>query len=153
MNTDYIVASLPPLRFNEPAPLSRDKFLSIVGENPLSEPERSKWRDLETQLRNAIAAARGGPEHKRVATGCSIYWRNRIDSCFRESDIAKRDEALDRVWWDAAEELTPPQAPLGKGAIATYSIRLDISLKRSLISKEVGNAAFDRLTSATKSVI
>jgi hypothetical protein len=46
--------------------------------------------------------------------------------------------------------LTPPAAPLGKGALATYSIRLKIALKRGGISREAGNAAFDRLTAASK---
>jgi hypothetical protein len=53
---------------------------------------------------------------------------------------------IDRVWWDAAGELTNPVAPLGKGALLTYFIRLKIALKRALISSADGNAAYVKLT-------
>lgn len=146
MLTDYIVSSLPSLAFNTPAPISWKEFTSIAGENCIP----ACWADLETQLRNAVAEARGGECFKRPATGCSLYWKNRILSCFQEKDVAKRDELLDRVFWDAAGELTEVTAPLGTGALATYAIRLKIALKRSVISNEAGNAAFDRLTAETK---
>ena len=54
------------------------------------------------------------------------------------------------MWWDAAEELTPPASPLGRGALATYAVRLRIAIKRSAISKERGGAAFDAITAGTK---
>jgi hypothetical protein len=66
-------------------------------------------------------------------------------SCFQEKDVLKRDELVDKVWWDAAEELSEPSSPLGAGALTTYALRLKIALKRSKISKEAGMAAFDRL--------
>ena len=148
MSTDYIVASLPTLAFNAPAPLSWEDFVSRGGGVP--PPQEKTWRDLETQLRNAVAEVRGGERFKRPADGCSLYWKNRVLACFQEKDVAKRDELLDRVWWDAAGELTPPSEPLGPGALATYAIRLKIALKRSKISKDAGNASFDRLTAETK---
>ena len=148
MSTDYIVSSLPTLAFNAPAPLSWEAFVFRGGAVPA--PQAKTWRDLETQLRNAVAEARGGERFKRPADGCSIYWKNRVLACCQERDVAKRDELLDRVWWDAAGELTPPSEPLGKGALATYAIRLKIALKRSKISKDAGNASFDRLTAETK---
>ena len=148
MSTDYIVASLPTLAFNAPAPLSWEKFAAITGGGDALIP--AKWTDLETQLRNAMAEARGGERFSRPADGCSLYWKNRVLACFQEKDVAKRDELLDRVWWDAAGELTPPSEPLGKGALATYAIRLKVALKRTMISKDTGNAAFDRLTAETK---
>ncbi|MBR2713358.1 MAG: hypothetical protein IKB76_01095 [Kiritimatiellae bacterium] len=148
MSTDYIVASLPTLAFNAPAPLSWEKFAAITGGGDALIP--AKWTDLETQLRNAMAEARGGERFRRPADGCSLYWKNRVLACFQEKDVARRDELLDRVWWDAAGELTPPSAPLGKGALATYAIRLKVALKRTMISKDTGNAAFDRLTAETK---
>ena len=148
MSIDYIVASLPTLSFNAPAPISWEKFTQGGGAVPI--PQAKAWADLETQLRNAIAEARGGERFKRPADGCSLYWKNRVLACFQEKDVAKRDELLDRVWWDAAGELTPPYEPLGKGALATYAIRLKIALKRTRISKDTGNAAFDRLTAETR---
>ena len=148
MSTDYIVSSLPTLTFNAPAPLFWEAFVSRGGGVP--PPQAKVWQDLETQLRNAIAEARGGERFKRPADGCSLYWKNRVLACFQEKDVAKRDELIDRTWWDAAGELSPPSDPLGKGALATYAIRLKIALKRSLISTTAGNASFDRLTAETK---
>lgn len=146
MSTDYIVASLPALRFGEPPAITWEKFASLADvEIP------SAWTDLETQLRNALVEARGGDaKFRHAADGCSLYWKSRVLACFQERDVLKRDELLDRVWWDAAGELTPPTSPLGRGALATYAIRLRIALRRAKISTDAGNAAFDRLTAETK---
>ena len=146
MSIDYILASLPVLAFDQPAPISWERFIAIAGEAL----DLSGFADLETQLKNALAVSRGGVEAKRPAVGCSLYWKNRVTACFQESDVFKREELLDRVWWEAAGELTAAAAPLGKGALATYAVRLKIALKRSKISTAAGKAAFDRLTSSTK---
>lgn len=144
MNLDYIVTSLPALSFGEKPAITLDKFIAhLGGEQPKLTDE---WCDLETQLRNAVAACRGRPFDARAAHGCAIYWRDRIRECFAENDIFRRDEMIDRVWWDAAGELTNPVAPLGKGALLTYFIRLKIALKRALISSADGNAAYVKLT-------
>ena len=147
MSVDYIVSSLPALQFDAPAPIEWEKFVEACGGKV---PECDKWRDLETQLRNAVAEARGGAKYARPAAGCSLYWRGRIAACFQEKDVAQRDRLLDKVWWDAAEELTTPASPLGRGALATYAVRLRIAIKRSAISKERGGAAFDAITAGTK---
>ena len=147
MSVDYIVSSLPALQFDAPAPIKWEKFVEACGGEV---PESAKWRDLETQLRNAVAEARGGAKYARPAAGCSLYWRGRVAACFQEKDVAQRDRLLDKVWWDAAEELTPPASPLGRGALATYAVRLRIAIKRSAISKERGGAAFDAVTAGTK---
>lgn len=147
MSVDYIVSSLPALQFDAPAPIEWEKFVEACGGEV---PEYDKWRDLETQLRNAVAEARGGAKYARPAAGCSLYWRGRVAACFQEKDVAQRDRLLDKVWWDAAEELTPPASPLGRGALATYAVRLRIAIKRSAISKERGGAAFDAITAGTK---
>lgn len=148
MSVDYIVSSLPALAFGAPAPMTWDRFVA-ASEGRASEPTR-EWKDLETQLRNAVAEARGGAKFKRPADGCSVYWKNRVLAAFQEKDVAKRDELLDQVWWDAAGELTLPADPLGIGALRTYAIRLGIALRRSAISMDAGNAAFDRLTAETR---
>lgn len=149
MSIDYIVASLPALTFGAPAPITWERFAETVPDTTLA-AALAPWNDIETQLRNALAEARGGERFKRPAEGCSLFWKNRILACFQEKDIAKRDELIDKVWWDAADELTSPTAPLGAGALATYAIRLKIALKRARISQDDGNAAFDRLTAETK---
>ncbi len=149
MTVDYIVSSLPAMSFGAPAPMTREEFDAIAGD--AADGALRAWADIETQLRNALAEARGGgAKYRREAKGCSVYWRKRILDCFAEKDVARRDELLDRVWWDAAGELQKPSDPLGPGALAAYSIRLDIAIRRSKISKDAGNSAFDGLVSATK---
>ena len=154
MFTDYIVSSLPSLAFGAPAPMPWEKFAEACGgeENALGCIAESGWADLETQMRNAIAEARapGRTDFRRPATGCSLYWRNRVLACFQEKDVLRREELLDKTWWDAAGELTPPTSPLGRGALATYALRLRIALRRDMMSAEKGNAAFERLTAETK---
>ncbi len=147
MSVDYTVASLPALSFGQSAPITWEKFVEACGGEV---PANAKWRDLETQLRNAAAEARGGAKWRRPAEGCSLYWRGRVMACFQEKDVARRDEMLDKVWWDAAGELTDLASPLGRGALATYAVRLKIAIRRSRISETAGAAAFDRLTAATK---
>ena len=143
MTIDYIVASLPPLRFDEGG-ASEQSVLSKVELPEIELPE--KWRALETEIRNTIAEERGGEKYKRPTTSCSIYWRNRVHAAFAEKNVLKREEALDRIWWDAAGELTPPSEPLGKGALWTYYLRLKIVQKRALIDRKKGNESFNRLT-------
>ena len=150
MSIDYIVSSLPSLAFNAPAPISWEKFAETVGDAAFLPHLTESFSDLETQLRNAVAEARGGEKYRRPASGCALYWKNRVLACFQEKDVLRRDELLDKVWWDAAGELTDVAAPLGSGALATYAVRLKIALKRSKISKDAGNASFDRLTAETK---
>lgn len=153
MSIDYIVSSLPALSFGAPAPLSPARLRETCGGvwPDVVEPLlRRDWADLDVQLRNAIAEARGGERYRRPARGCSQYWRSRVLACFQESDVMRREEFLDRVRWDAAGELTQPADPLGPGALATYAVRLEIIARRDRISAEAGGAAFDRLTAGTR---
>jgi len=147
MTADYIVSSLPALSLEAPPPISWERFVEFSG---LREADLSAWNDMETQLRNAAAEARAGDaSFNHPAEGCSLYWKSRVAACFREADVAKRDLMIDKVWWDAAGELTPSWSPLGRGAIATYAIRLKLVLKRAKISKEAGSAAFEKMAGAT----
>ena len=153
MTVDYIVSSLPALAFGQPAPMSWDGFVALCGDRAGDVEAMlggGEWADLETQLRNAAAQARAGDGFARPARGCSIYWRDRVAAGFQEKDVLRRDEMIDRVWWDAAGELSPAASPLGMGALATYAVRLKIALRRDMISKDKGNEAFDRLTAETK---
>ena len=155
MPIDYIVSSLKPLAFDAPPPYTWDEFAALMPEG-FAAPDTdagtgsARWRDLETQLRNVVASARGGERFRRLADGCDIYWQSRVAAAFQERDPLRRDTMLDRVWWDAAGELTPPSSPLSRGALETYAIRLRIALRRSMISKEAGGAVFERLAAAAE---
>ena len=127
---DYIVSSLQPLAFDAPAPYDWNAFIALMPEG-FEIPDAAagtgslRWQELETQLRNAMAA-------------------------FQEKNPLKRETLIDRVWWDAAGELTPVSAPLSIGALETYAIRLKIVLKRNRIEKGAGDAVFDKLTATAE---
>lgn len=157
MSIDYIVSSLQPLSFDGAAPYGWEQFLALLPDgfavpDAIAGTGSARWRDLETQLRNAMSVARGGEKHRRPANGCDLYWQNRVAAAFQERDPLRRETLLDRVWWDAAGELTPAASPLSAGALETYAIRLRILLKRNRVSKDAGNAIFDRLTAAAETI-
>ena len=152
---DYIVSSLQPLAFDGQAPYAWEDFLALMPDgfavpDAVARTGSLRWRELETQLRNAMAAARGGEKHSHPASGCDLYWQNRITTAFQEKNPLKRESLIDRVWWDAAGELTPVSAPLSKGALETYAIRLKLVLKRNRIEKDAGDAVFDKLTATAE---
>ncbi len=171
MAADYLIASLPPLALDGPAPLSMERFLAACREQlgekttagieaalacvPSSHPVAERWRDLETQLRNASAAERARlagqdpSKWRRPAEGCALYWTNRVTAAFQEKDPAKRERLLDQVRWDAAGELTPAASPLSAAAAFTYAIRLAISIRRTALVTDAGNEVFNRLTAAS----
>ena len=150
MSVDYIVSSLPQLSFSQPPPIGWDRFAEVCGDamGRVDEILGTRWRDLETELRNAAAVSRGSERHRRAARGCSLYWRSRVASCFQEKDPMKRQALIDRAWWDAAGELADPASPLGAGALAAYAVRLRLAIGRSRISRDDGMAAVDAAASA-----
>lgn len=175
MAADYLIASLQPLVFDGPAPYTWDRFLSICRDQlsdgqvaaiawlaaPADAPAPpsavlAAWRDLDGQLRNAVATERAraldrdASAYRRPVAGCSLYWAGRVAAAFQEKYPARRDELLDRIRWDAAGELTPPTAPLSAEAAFTYAIRLRIVLRRQTIAPAAGNAALDRLSAASR---
>lgn len=151
MSLDYTVASLPALTFGAKAPLSHEAFVEKVGGEEVYARLWEPFRDLETQIKNAVAFARTHvSDWSRPAEGCSLYWRDRVLKCFAEKDVAARDALLDRVWWDAADEMVAKGSPLGRGALLAYAIRLEVALRREKISPVAGREAFDRLTAETK---
>ena len=161
MSIDYLVASLPALVFGNSAPITYERFEAAIAPIKVDELLR-KWREIETELKNELVelrAAKLSQSGKRVpdkakylrpSERCSIFLKSRLKDAYQIEEVAARDEAIDRVFWEAAAEMTPPESPLGKGALATYAARLLILLKRSQISTEGGNAAFDRLTEKTR---
>ena len=176
MAADYLVSGLQPLAIDGAAPCSKATFLALCREQlgerharaiesamdgAASAPEcdtslAAAWRDLDAQLRNAVAAERArtrgaDPSRwRRPVNGCSLYWAGRVQAAFQEKDPARRDRMFDLVRWDAAGELTPPASPLSAAAAYTYGIRLAIVLRRQALSAEAGNATFDALTAASK---
>ena len=129
---------------------------NVLGDVPSGHRILARWRDLDAQIRNAIAAERArlhgqdAARWRRPVDGCALFWANRAVAAFQEKDPARRERLLDQVRWDAAGELTPPAAPLSAAAVFTYAIRLGIVLDRAARDTAAGNDVFNRLTAATK---
>ncbi len=171
MGADYLISSLPSISLDAPPPVTAEKFLSLVYDQLSAKDAAAveavmsgkdsthklvpEWRDLETQLRNAVAAERARARNVDAAKwlhhahGCSLYWRSRIASACQEKNLARRDRLLDGVFFDAAGELTNVASPLSVGAVFTYAIRLQIALRRGKINTDAGNEVFNRLTAAS----
>ncbi len=152
MSVDYIVSSLLPLAFGAPPPYTWEQFTAMAGEVVLP----ARWLALKAEILNAIAeerarsrgdgSAEAAAKWRRATASCSLYWVNRARAAFAEKYPWRRDEAIDRVLWDAAGELTAPASPLSLGALQTYAIRLALAIKRAKYSAEAGNAVLDRIT-------
>ena len=117
MAADYLVASLQPLTLDGPSPYTAERFIelcrsqlsavdaeavvAVMGESASDHPLAARWRDLDTQIRNAVAAERGrlhgqdAARWRRPAEGCSLYWANRAVAAFQEKDVARRERLLD----------------------------------------------------------
>ena len=172
MAADYLVSSLQPLALDGPPPYTAERFLdlcrsqlsagdadgvaAVMSGAASDHPLAARWRDLDAQLRNAIATERArlhgqdAARWRRPAEGCSLYWTGRAAAAFQEKDPARRERLLDLVRWDAAGELTPPSAPLSVAAVFTYAIRLAVVLDRAGRDAGAGGEVFNRLTAATK---
>ena len=172
MSAEYLVSSLPPLPFDGPAPLSAEDFAARCAEwlsprdaaaaraialgGECAHPAVRRWRDIETQMRNAIAAERArarsadASKWRRPEEGCDLFWKSRAAAAFRETDPLKREAIVDRALWDAACELVAPSDPLGPGAAFAYAVRLSISIRRSKLDRAAGNAVFDRIAAAAR---
>ena len=171
MAADYLVSSLQPLALDGPPPYTAEQFLglcrgqlpeaavgaivAVMADAPSDHPLAARWRDLATQIRNAIAAERArlhgqdAARWRRPAEGCALFWTNRATAAFQEKDPARRERLLDQVRWDAAGDLTPAASPLSAAAAFTYAIRLAISIRRSALGTDAGNEVFNRLTAAS----
>ena len=172
MAADYLVSSLQPLALDGPPPYTAERFLdlcrsqlsagdadgvaAVMSGAASDHPLAARWRDLDAQLRNAIATERArlhghdAARWRRPAEGCSLYWTGRAAAAFQEKDPARRERLLDQVRWDAAGELTPPSAPLSVAAVFTYAIRLAVAIDRAGRDADAGGDVFNRLTAATK---
>ena len=171
MSADYLISGLPGLCFDAPPATSMEKFLSdarsqlsasdadgieaIVAGTPSSHPMVAKWRDIDTQMRNAIAVERARKAEKdpakwlRSAEGCSLFWKNRIVAAFNEKDPASRERLIDLARFEAADELVPVTSPLSVAAVFAYAVKLSIVLRRAAMNANDGNGVFDSLTAAS----
>jgi len=167
MSIYYLIASLPTLSLDEPAPLTAAGFVdacrgqlaspdaaaaeALVAGTPAAHPFVVAWHDKDTQLRNAVArrrAARHGTDATRwlhPAAGCDVWLETRVDEAFQETDPLDREKALDRLRWQAVETLQGPD-PMTLSALFAYAVKLAIVLRWSAYDEQAGRDTLAQLT-------
>jgi hypothetical protein len=166
MNLYYTVASLPGLLFGDPPPFSAEaleetcqgvlspseqaSLRAVVRGEPetASDPFAAAWIRADTQLRNAVAAARGERRHTdagsflREHRGFDVSIENAVADAFGKPDPMEREHELDRCRWRLLDELTREE-PFGLGGLLAYAIRLQIAQRWAARKEDTGRARLD----------
>jgi hypothetical protein len=169
MNYYYLIASLPGLSLETPAPFSLDQFRalgqthlaptdqalleSFLHPNPAQPPDHpfcKAWRECETRLRNAIAKARATRRgidptpHLRPATGIDLTLEKNVAEAFARSNPADRELDLDRIRWRTADELTGFN-PFAFDAVLAYAIKLGLVARWQTLTEPLGRERVERI--------
>ena len=176
MSVPYLLASLPHLLFDAPAPITAEAFAEAcrgqLSENdaataeallqtacssvvPLSRqtPFLAAWFEKETLIRNAVARCRNtrrgrDPElATRFASTADVRVTHAVEAAFQLGDPEARDTALERLRWSVAEELQGTD-PMALGAVFGYAAKLRVSLRRAAMTQEAGGAVAEQLFNA-----
>lgn len=177
MNYYYFAASLPTLSLDERPPFSSERFhdlcrshlsgndlqaldeLTAAGDVPADADSPrpahayvTAWREHETQVRNAVARARGA-RHKRDATpflresaGFDLSIERAVADAFARPTPLAREQALDRFRWNRAEELAG-YSPFSCAAILAYAIKFRLSERWAAMSAEQGRQVAETIVS------
>jgi hypothetical protein len=173
MSYTYFAASLPALRPDAAPPFSEEEFTALCGghlgtadlaalaalRSGGESPHKfvRKWRDFETQLRNACAALRAAKlgvdaaKWRRPHAGFSVAVETAAAAAFAEPDAMRRDAAIKKILWDGAEEIAGLDQ-FSAGAVFAYFVRLRILIDRSKAGAEAGMSRIKQLstTESTK---
>lgn len=167
MNYYYFAATLPLLSMEEPPPFTPAQFQQRCREHlnaadqaaleALLNPELptgntvvQRWRDIDVQIRNAVAHARG----IRLGRDASPYLRPTsdlshgiakacADALLRHNPL-ERERALDRLRWHQAEELAGSDA-FSIRALLAYAVKLGLAHRWSEMSEEKGREKLESL--------
>ncbi len=169
MSYPYFAASLPQILFDSEPPMTGEAFRdrcreqlgradfaalrALLDDGATTHPFVCRWRDRDTQVRNAIArhrAARLGDagaatRWQRRHAGFDVATERAVDAAFQEADPLRRDTALSRLRWTLAGEIAGLD-PFSVNAILAYAIRLHILLHRAAADAAQG---LDRLRAMT----
>lgn len=168
MAYEYLVASLPMLFPGDPPPFSVESFRlqcrGLLSERDAEMLDRvldgragpedpapvRDWVRVDRQVRNASAEARAGSWQAdarpflRAHPGLDVAIREAVEDAFSKSSPLDRERALDRVRWQALEDLARSD-PFGRAAVVAYGLKLRIAERWAAWSAEAGRAERDRL--------
>lgn len=175
MKYGYFAASLPTLSFGEPAPMTMEAFVAECRRHltetdlpelealadGLPEPETpvsaffTEWRASMVQMRNAIVRNRvprqPSPADERTYVrehpGYRVWLEEGVQDAFSRSNPLEREQALDRLRWQYAEDLSREDR-FGLPAILAYTVQLQIALRWDGLSRDEGNRTLDELLGA-----
>ena len=167
MSLLYLLPSLPMLEFDTTPGITPEAFAATCREQlsaadavaaeallegrAAEHPFVEAWHDKEAILRNAVARQRArvaGTEAarwQRHTRGCDMQIEVGVDDAFLETDPIKKEKALDKIRWVAAEELQGPD-PLNIKAVFAYAVKLAILSRWHALSATRGQETFETLT-------
>lgn len=177
----YFAATLPVQRFGEAPEWTMETFraecaeqlsahdnatlLALLDGGESADPYVCAWRDVETQLRNAVARLRAArlPAGANAAPadaakwlrphgGWSVALENAVAAAFQEDTPLKREQALARIRWEWAGELAGTD-PFSANAIFCYGLRLAIAGQLAHTDPVKGEARMRAFTEAAAPAI
>ncbi|MBP5511533.1 MAG: hypothetical protein J6Z49_11505, partial [Kiritimatiellae bacterium] len=92
---------------------------------------RALWRDAARWI--------------RPTESCDVALERAAETAMQEADPLRREHALERARWNAAEELAGCD-PLGKARVFAYAVQLGIALRGLGRDDAAGRNVFDHLT-------
>ncbi len=169
MNYYYLIASLPGLALEAPAPFSLDQF-EALGHIHLSPPDQAvlgavlhpdptqppahpfcaAWRDCETRLRNAIAKVRAARRNAdptpylQSVPGIDLSLEKNVSDAFARSQPAERELDLDRIRWHSADALAGFD-PFAFDVLLAYAVKLGLVLRWQNLTEPRGRERVERL--------
>lgn len=113
----------------------------------------TKWCDIETQLRNAVARHRGQKlgvdfkEYIQPHNGFSGQIEQLVTDAFTRNDPLELEEEIDRARWQLAEELIG-QDPFSFLKVLAYGIQLRIVERWNRMDVHVGKEKLEAVITA-----
>lgn len=168
----FLIASLPGLSLDAPPTLTVGKFrkmcegwltereLSAVDEVLTANESRShnpfllRWRDRETQLRNAVVRQRAAklsvdPEsHLRDHGAVEAATEKLVSNIFMRQPTLGRELELDRHRWQIVDEVAGHD-PYRLSGILAYALKLRIAERWAHMDERRGREALEELARKT----
>lgn len=162
----YLLASLPSLSLDAPAPLSEDEFQKrCVAVLPPSEVEElgalcrrppsgrtmfaCAWRGVWNQIRNTNDAERAGHLGEMPSTDplevqpFRVSLQDAVEEAWQAPDPLQRERALLQAEWDWLEQQRRA-APFGFPDLAGYGLQLHVLCRKEQWDSEQGKMNFEQ---------
>lgn len=164
----YLVASLPALSLDAPAPFSPAEFRfrcqGVLSEADLAELDlllagraaegRSAfaraWAAADTQIRNTAARVRAGrlgveiKPYLHSHPGYVVWLDKEVTEALAKASPLARETGLDAARWKFVEELALAD-PFGLPGVLAFAVKLMLVARRSVWTEEAGRERLEQL--------